>query len=121
MPQDKPNTAVAEVRCDRRILAALGVYYKTQSNAPKSTSELLRAIIYDYYQLLLDHELLEEITSTALAVEVMNELNFVGLNRMGRGSSTLSKQISKEAITAVNKASEVFSKLQELDNGQPEN
>lgn len=120
MPAERPNTCVAEMRCDRRVLASLAVYYKKKPRQPRSTSELLRAIIYDYHQLLLDHEMVVEIETTAEAVEIMDELQFTGLNRMGRGSKTLSEQISKEAIEAVNKASKVFEKFMETEDESPD-
>lgn len=115
MSKDRPNTAVAEVRCDRRVLASIAVYYTKQGQKPNSTSDLLRAIIYNYYDLLLKHEIVTEINSTTEATEIMNELKFENLNRSGRGLQALSKQISKESIAEIDETSAFMAKLNEIE------
>lgn len=119
MPPKRPNTAVAEVRCDRRVLASFAVYYSEKEEKPKSTSDLLRFIIYDFYDILLKHKLIKEILSTAESLEILTELKFENLNRSNRGLVTLSKQISKESILSIDSEIAQFeAKLKELENNE---
>ena len=121
MPSDRPNTTVAEVRCDRRVLASIAIYYSKNANRPKSTSDLLRLIIYDYHDLLVKHEIIKEITSTTEAVEILNGLKFHNLNRSGRGIKVLAKQISKESLANLDDMSEFISKLDEIETDESSN
>lgn len=94
---NKPTTAVYSTRADIRTISALAEYFIEQGVQPRSISELHRLAIEAFAQMLINHGIVKEQTSTN---DAKNYLEKVGLftTLSPRNRSTLLKQIQKETL-----------------------
>jgi hypothetical protein len=91
------RTAVLEVRCDARAMAALLLFYQKEGVAIRSKSELIANALDDFVELLSYGGYLEQIKDTAYAVSILESTFGRGsINNAGRGRLNQVKAIQLE-------------------------
>ena len=91
------KTSVLETRLDLRIVAALARYYMEQHGRDiRKKSELLRTIINDYHDYLHERAGLLPVSSTAQAMEILENLGLSYNSKGNRNTQTLAKILAME-------------------------
>jgi len=93
-----PNTAVVSVRLDVRTLANFAEFYINQGEFITSKPQVIKMALEDLQELLMRRKLMEPLTSTVDAMEILDKAGLLktSIHSGGRGGRTYMHQLQKE-------------------------
>ena len=98
---NRKNDSVVHVRLDRRTVAVLAEYFIGHEREPiGSVSQLLRVGLEELKDLLIQHQVVEDVLSVLDATETLDRLGLGNLNQSGQGKRTLAEAVSLETTGA---------------------
>ncbi len=97
---DKVKDSVISVRLDRRSLATLAMFFEKTGDYPTNASTLVRMIVEELKEILIDHSLIEDVISTDDATNILRRFGITKLNPGRRGSKTYQKQLELQSLEA---------------------